>query len=47
MSDYKERFDEWQREAREKFGEIDKQLGIKEKIGEGAREVVETAQKVA
>src|SRR5687767_8835734 len=47
MSDYKERFDKWQREAREKFGEIDKQLGIKEKIGEGARAVVETAQKGA
>ncbi|MDM7921851.1 MAG: hypothetical protein QUS14_06085 [Pyrinomonadaceae bacterium] len=47
MSDYKERFDKWQREAKEKFGEIDKQLGLKDKIGEGARAVVETAQKSA
>jgi hypothetical protein len=36
MSDYKDRFDKWQREAKEKFEEIDKQLGLKEKIGEGA-----------
>lgn len=47
MSDYKERFDKWQRDAKEKFEEIDKQLGIKEKIGESARVVVETAQKGA
>ncbi|HEX6124530.1 MAG TPA: hypothetical protein VFZ23_04085 [Pyrinomonadaceae bacterium] len=47
MSDYKERFDKWQRDAREKFGEIDKQLGLKEKIEEGARVVAETAQKGA
>lgn len=47
MSDFKERFDKWQQEAREKFSEIDKQLGIKEKIGEGARAVAETAQKGA
>lgn len=47
MSDYKERFDKWQRDAKEKFGEIDKQLGIKDRIGEGARAVVETAQKGA
>lgn len=47
MSDYKDRFDKWQREAKEKFGEIDKQLGLKEKIEEGARVVVETAQKSA
>ena len=31
----------------EKFDEIDKQLGLKEKIGESARAVVETAQKGA
>ena len=37
MSDYKERFEKWQRGAKEKFDEIDKQLGLKEKIGEGAR----------
>ena len=47
MSDYKEKFEKWQREAKEKFGEIDKQLGLKEKIGESARAVVETAQKGA
>jgi ElaB/YqjD/DUF883 family membrane-anchored ribosome-binding protein len=47
MSDYKERFDKWQKDAKEKFEEIDKQLGLKDKIGEGARVVVETAQKGA
>lgn len=47
MNDYKERFEKWQRDAREKFDEIDKQLGLKEKIEEGARVVVETAQKSA
>lgn len=47
MSDYKERFDKWQKDAKEKFEEIDRQLGIKDKIGEGARAVVETAQKGA
>ena len=47
MNDYKERFDKWQRDAKEKFSEIDKQLGLKDKIEEGARAVVETAQKGA
>ena len=47
MSDYKERFDKWQKDAKEKFEEIDKQLGLKEKIEEGARVVVDTAQKGA
>ena len=47
MSDYKDKFDKWQRDAKEKFGEIDKQLGIKDKLEEGARVVVETAQKGA
>ncbi len=47
MSDYKDRFDKWQKEAKEKFEEIDKQLGIKDKVGESARVVVETAQKGA
>ena len=47
MSDYKDRFDKWQREARDKFEEIDKQLGLKEKIGESARAVAETAQQGA
>ncbi len=47
MTDYKDRFDRWQRDAKEKFGEIDKQLGLKDKIEEGARAVAETAQKGA
>lgn len=47
MSDYKERFEKWQRDAKEKFDEIDKQLGLKERIEDGARAVVETAQKGA
>lgn len=47
MSDYKDRFDKWQREAKEKFEEIDKQLGITDKIGESANVVLDTAQKAA
>jgi ElaB/YqjD/DUF883 family membrane-anchored ribosome-binding protein len=47
MNDYKDRFDKWQRDAKEKFSEIDKQLHLKEKIGESARVVVEKAQKGA
>lgn len=44
MADYKERFEKWQRDAKEKFGEIDKQLGLTDKLEEGARVVVETAR---
>ena len=47
MSDYKSRFEKWQKDAKEKFEEVDRQLGIKEKITEGARAVGETAQKGA
>ena len=47
MSDYKDRFEKWQRDAKEKLDEIDKQLGLKDKIEGGARAVVETAQKGA
>jgi ElaB/YqjD/DUF883 family membrane-anchored ribosome-binding protein len=47
MSDYKERFEKWQKEAKEKFEKIDEQLGIKDKLEESARVVVETAQKSA
>lgn len=47
MADYKERFGKWQKDAKKKFEEVDKQLGLKEKIGESARAVVETAQKSA
>ncbi len=46
MADYKDRFEKWQRDAKEKFEEIDKQFGLKEKIEEGARAVVETADKI-
>jgi hypothetical protein len=44
MSDYKDKFERWQKKATEKFEEIDAQLGIKEKIEESARVVVETAK---
>ena len=47
MSDYKSRFEKWQKDAKEKFEEVDRQLGLKEKIAEGARVVGETAQKGA
>jgi hypothetical protein len=47
MNDYKERFEAWQKRAAEKFEEIDAQLGLKEKIEEGARAIVDTAQKGA
>jgi ElaB/YqjD/DUF883 family membrane-anchored ribosome-binding protein len=47
MADYKERFEKWQSAAKEKFEEIDKQLGLKEKIEEGAKVVMDTAQKGA
>lgn len=47
MADYKDKFEEWQRTAKEKFEEIDRQLGIKDKLDEGAKVVKETAQKSA
>jgi hypothetical protein len=47
MSDYKEKFGRWQKKATEKIGEIDAQLGLKDKLGDSARAVVETAQKGA
>ena len=47
MNDYKGRFDKWQKEAKEKFEKIDEQLGLKDKIEESARVVVEKAQKGA
>ena len=47
MADYKEKFDKWQRDAKEKFAEIDSQLGLKEKLGDSARAVIDTAQKGA
>ena len=47
MNDYKSRFEKWQKDAKEKFEEVDKQLGLKDKISEGARVVGETAHKGA
>lgn len=47
MADYKERFQEWQKQAKDKFEEIDKQLGLKEKFEEGAKVIIDTAQKSA
>src|SRR5829696_4403178 len=47
MADYKEKFGKWQRDAKEKFEEIDDQLGLKEKLGDSARAVIDTAQKGA
>ena len=47
MADYKKRFEEWQREAMDRFDDFDKQIGLKEKIAEGAKVARETAQKGA
>ena len=47
MSDYKSRFEKWQKDAKEKFDEVDRQLGLKDKIIEGAKVVGDTAQKSA
>lgn len=47
MADYKEKFEKWQREAKDRFEDFDKQLGLKEKLGEGAKTLKETAQKGA
>lgn len=44
MSDYKERFERWQKKATEKFDEIDAQLGLKDKLEGGARIVVDSAR---
>ncbi len=44
MSDYKEKFERWQKKATEKFDEIDAQLGLKEKIEGGAKVVVDAAK---
>ncbi len=47
MVDYKEKFEKWQREAKERFDDFDKQIGLKEKIEKGAEVLKETAQKGA
>ena len=44
MADYKERFEKWQREAKERFDDIDKQIGLKDKLAEGAKVAKETAE---
>ncbi len=47
MSDYKKRFENWQREAKERFEDFDKQIGLKEKLSEGAKIARDTAEKGA
>lgn len=47
MVDYKEKFEKWQREAKERFEDFDKQIGLKDKIEKGAEVLKETAQKGA
>ncbi|MGI8469615.1 MAG: hypothetical protein ACR2N3_14310 [Pyrinomonadaceae bacterium] len=47
MADYKEKFEEWQRAAKEKFEEVDRQLGIKDKLEESAKIFADAAQKSA
>jgi ElaB/YqjD/DUF883 family membrane-anchored ribosome-binding protein len=47
MADYKERFDKWQREAKERFEDFDKQIGLKDKLEEGAKVAKEAAKKGA
>lgn len=47
MADYKERFEKWQREAKEKFEDFDKELNLKEKLGESAKIAADAAKKGA
>lgn len=47
MADYKERFEKWQREAKERFEDFDKELGLKEKFGESAKIAADAAKKGA
>ncbi len=47
MTDYKERFEKWQRDAKERFDDFDKQIGLTDKLGEGAKVLKDTAQKGA
>lgn len=47
MADYKERFEKWQREAKDRFDDFDKQLGLKDKIEEGAKVAADAAKKGA
>ncbi len=47
MVDYKEKFEKWQRYAKERFDDFDKQIGLREKLEKGAETIKETAQKGA
>lgn len=47
MADYKERFEKWQREAKERFEDFDKELRLKEKIEESAKIAADAAKKGA
>jgi len=47
MTDYKEKFERWQKKATEKLEEIDAQLGLKEKIEDGARVAYDIGKKGA
>ena len=47
MADYKQRFEEWQRAAQDKFEEIDKQFGLKDRFEEGTKLVKDVAEKGA
>jgi ElaB/YqjD/DUF883 family membrane-anchored ribosome-binding protein len=47
MVDYKEKFEKWQREAKERFDDFDKQVGLRDKLEKGAETLKETAQKGA
>lgn len=47
MSDMKDRFEKWRRETKKTLDSIDGQLGLSDRLEEGARTVVETAQKGA
>ncbi len=47
MSDYRKRFEKWQRDAKDKFDEIDEQLGLSEKLEDGVKVAKDTAKKGA
>lgn len=44
MADYKEKFEKWQREAKERFDDFDRQIGLKEKLVEAEKTLKETAE---
>jgi ElaB/YqjD/DUF883 family membrane-anchored ribosome-binding protein len=47
MADYKEQFEKWQKQARDKFEEIDDQLGLSDTLEDGVNLARETASKGA